>query len=87
MENKAKKGKKPSRKEKIAAKKAEAHKVGLTGPVCFMICSFFSFASFLSLARASFFASMTKGSELWSLSLKLKSPLYLLVCRVLILCM
>ena len=35
MENKGKKGKKPSRKEKRAAQKAEAHKVGLTGPVCF----------------------------------------------------
>ena len=35
MENKGKKGKKPSRKEKRAAQKADAHKVGLTGPVCF----------------------------------------------------
>ena len=33
MEGKSKKGKKISRKEKRAAKKEEAHKVGLTGPV------------------------------------------------------
>ena len=33
MEGKSKKGKKVSRKERRAAKKEEAHKVGLTGPV------------------------------------------------------
>ena len=36
METKPKKGKKPSRKEKKAAMKAEAHKVGVTGPVGFL---------------------------------------------------
>ena len=57
MENKAKKGKKPSRKEKKAAMKAEAHKVGVTGPVrvFYDLCSSFSFASFLSWALASIF--------------------------------
>ena len=48
MESKPKKGKKPSRKEKKAAMKAEAHKVGVTGPVClFYDLLSFSFAPFL----------------------------------------